>query len=174
RSVLQLRSAAGRLMSPADYRPGAPRVAVMSYPVWKPQYRLYSAVEGSSLTVHGIHMTLVGIAPPGFYGDRLESDPPDFWMPIAIEPTMKRENSLLHLPATAWLYLIGRLRPGANPAQVSAHMTAELRQFLSDPANISPYEDKTKIKDQVINITSGAGGVNSMEDAKSGLYLSLI
>ena len=173
-SVLQLRAAAGRLISPEDDRPGAPPVAVMSYRAWKQKYGLDSTMVGSSFTVNGIPMTLVGIAPPGFYGDRLESDPPDFWMPIAIEPTMKRENSLLHLPATAWLYLIGRLRPGANPAQVSAHMTAELRQFLSDPANISPYEEKTKIKDQVINITSGAGGVNSMEDAKSGLYLSLI
>lgn len=147
-SVLQLRSAAGRLISPEDDRPGAAPVAVMNYRAWKQKYGLDSTMVGSNLTINGIPMTLVGIAPPGFYGDRLESDPPDFWMPIAIEPAMTRENSLLHLLATAWLYLIGRLRVGANPAQVSAHMTEELKQFLSDPANVSPYEDKTKIKDR--------------------------
>lgn len=172
-SVLRLRAAAGRLISPEDDRPGAAPVAVMSYRAWKQKYGLDSTMVGGNLTINGIPMTLVGIAPPGFYGDRLESDPPDFWMPIAIEPAMTRENSMLHLPATAWLYLIGRLRTGANPAQVSAHMTEELKQFLSDPANVSPYEDKTKIKDQIIHVTSGAGGVNSMEDARSGLYLSL-
>jgi predicted permease len=172
-SVLQLRAAAGRLISPEDDRPGAAPVAVLSYRAWKQKYGLDSTMVGGNLTINGIPMTLVGIAPPGFYGDRLESDPPDFWMPIAIEPAMTRENSLLHLPATAWLYLVGRLRAGANPEQVSAHMTEELKQFLSDPANVSPYEDKTKIKDQIIHVTSGAGGVNSMEDARSGLYLSL-
>jgi len=171
--VMQLQAAAGRLISPEDDRQGAPPVAVISYRAWKEKYGQDRTMVGSNLTINGIPMTLIGIAPPGFYGDRLESDPPDFWMPIAIEPTMKRENSLLHLPATAWLYLIGRLRPGAQPAEVSAHMTAELRQFLSDPTNISPYEDKTKIKDQIINVSSGARGVNGMEDATSGLYLSL-
>src|SRR6185312_15024510 len=37
-SVLQLRAAAGRLISPEDDRPGAPPVAVMSYRAWKQKY----------------------------------------------------------------------------------------------------------------------------------------
>ena len=74
---------------------------------------------GRSMTINGIPMTLVGIAPPGFYGDRRESDPPDLWMPISIEPTLASENSLLHSPTTNWLYLIGRLRPGVSPDKPS-------------------------------------------------------
>ena len=170
-SVLGLHAVAGRLISPEDDKPGASPVAVISYRAWEQKYGRDASMVGSNFTINGVPMTLIGIAPPGFYGDRREADPPDFWMPIAIEPTMTGENSLLHLRTTAWLYLIGRLRPGAHPAQVSAHMTAELRQFLSDSANISPMEDKSKVKNQVIHVTSGAAGVNSMEDAKTGLYL---
>ncbi|MGE5325346.1 MAG: ABC transporter permease, partial [Actinomycetota bacterium] len=172
-SVLGLRAAAGRLISADDDRPGAAPVAVMSYRAWQEKYGRDAGMVGNNVTINGIPMTLIGIAPPGFFGDRLEADPPDFWMPIALEPTMYRENSLLHLPSTAWLYLIGRLRPGAQPGAVSAHMTAELRQFLSQPGNINPNEDRSHIKNQVIRVTSGAGGVNSMEDAKTGLCLLL-
>lgn len=172
-SVLGLRAAAGRLISAEDDRPGAAPVAVMSYRAWQEKYGRDAGMIGNSVTINGIPMTLIGIAPPGFFGDRLEADPPDFWMPIALEPAMYRENSLLHLPNVAWLYLIGRLRPGAQPPAVSAHMTAELRQFLSQPGNIDANEDKSHIKNQVVHVSSGAGGVNSLEDAKTGLYLLL-
>ena len=72
-SVLQLRAAAGRLISPEDDRAGAPPVAVMSYRAWRDKYGLDNTMVGSNLTINGIPMTLVGIAPPGFYGEDRKS-----------------------------------------------------------------------------------------------------
>ena len=173
-SVLGLHAAAGRLITPADDQPAAPPVTVMSFRAWQEKYGFVSSLVGSSVVVNGIPMTLVGIAPPGFYGDRRESDPPDFWMPIAIEPVLHRDGSILHLPATAWLYLIGRLRPGTDPAQVSAHMTTELRAYLSTLGSAGQHMDLTRLDKQVIHVSSGAAGVNAMEDIyKQGLYFLL-
>lgn len=173
-SVLGLRAFAGRLLSPADDQPAAPPVAVMSFRAWQEKYGLDQSLIGSNLTVNGLSMTLVGIAPPGFYGDRRESDPPDFWMPISFEPQLNRDGSILHLPATAWLYLIGRLRPGTDVSQVSAHMTTELRAYLSSLGSAGQHMDYSKLNQQVIHVASGAAGVNAMEDQyRQGLYLLL-
>ncbi len=173
-STLGVNAFTGRLIAPEDDKEGAPPVAVMSFRAWQQKYGQDQSLIGSSMTVNGIPMTLVGIAAPGFYGDRREGDPPDFWMPLAIEPAMRRENSLYRLPATAWLYLIGRLKSGTQLPQVSAHMTAELQQYLSTPGNTTQHQDLTQLKKQVIHVTPGAAGVNAMEDEyRRGLYLLL-
>ncbi|HET9790487.1 MAG TPA: ABC transporter permease, partial [Candidatus Angelobacter sp.] len=173
-STLGLRAFAGRLVSEPDDQAGAPPVAVMSYRAWEQKYGMDSSLVGQSMTINGIPMTLVGIAPPGFYGDRRESDPPDFWMPISIEPTLTRENSLLHSQTTNWLYLIGRLRPGVSPEAVSAHVTTELRQYLTVPGNLVNQHTTAEIAKEYIKVTPGGGGVNAMEDEyRQGLYLLL-
>ena len=173
-STLGVQAAAGRLLAPTDDQPAAPAVAVMSFRAWQEKYGLDKSLVGSNVIINGVPMTLVGIAPPSFYGDKRESDPPDFWMPLSVEPALDQPNSLLRLPATAWLYLIGRLRPGIQLSQVSAHMTGELKQFLSIPANMTHNMDPKKVNEQVIRVSPGAAGVNGMEEQyKQGLYLLL-
>ncbi len=173
-ATLGLRAFAGRLVSDNDDQAGAPPVAVMSYRAWEQKYGMDGSMVGRSLTINGVPMTLVGIAPPGFYGDRRESDPPDLWMPISIEPTLARENSLLHSPTTNWLYLTGRLRPGVSPEAVSAHLTTELRQYLQVPGNLVEQHTVAEIAKEYIKVTPGGGGVNAMEDEyRQGLYLLL-
>ncbi|MDE3156264.1 MAG: FtsX-like permease family protein, partial [Acidobacteriota bacterium] len=67
---------------------------------------------------------------------------------------------------------IGRLRDGAQPSQVSAQLTTELRRYLLDPANAGPHYDLTKIDAQVIRLAPGGGGINAMkEDYEQGLLL---
>jgi predicted permease len=173
-STLGVQAAAGRLMTPADDRAGAPVVAVMSYRVWQEKYGMDRSLVGSSIVVNGIPMTLVGIAAAGFYGERRDSYPPDLWMPVFIEPLLNRENTMLRAPTTNWLYLIGRLRPGTDLAQVSTHMTAELQQYLSLPGNLGPEQNRAELNKQVIRVTSGFAGVNSLQEQyQQGLYLLL-
>src|SRR5215472_11923322 len=137
-ATMGVRAAAGRLIAPADDQAGAPVVAVMSYRAWTEKYGMDRSILGRGLMVNNIPVTLVGIAAPGFYGDRRDSFPPDLWLPIALEPTLHRDGPMLHFPNPGWLYLIGRLRPGTKLEQVSAHMTAELQQFLFMPGNLDP------------------------------------
>ena len=137
-STLGVSAAAGRMISPTDDQMGAPAVAVISYKAWTEKYGSDPSLVGSSVSINGIPMTLIGVAAPGFYGDRRESDPPDFWMPLALEPALNRENTLLRAPGTAWLYIMGRLRPGTKTEQASAHVTAEMQQFLVTPGKFNP------------------------------------
>ena len=173
-ATLGVNAAAGRLISTDDDRIGARAVAVISYRAWREKYGANPALIGSSLTINSIPMTLIGVAAPGFYGDRRESDPPDFWIPLSLEPTMYRENSILRVPGVGWLYVIGTLRPGSNVAQVSAHVTSELQQFLGTPGNFKPAPKPEELKKQVVHVSSGAGGVNAMEgDYRHGLTILL-
>ena len=46
------------------------------------------AVVGSTFWVNTKPVTIAGIAPQGFYGDRLSSTPPDFYLPIESMPVL--------------------------------------------------------------------------------------
>ena len=76
----------GRLLMDADDSPGAPVTAVMSYEAWQHEYAGDTSVVGSTFWVNTKPATVVGIAPEGFYGDRLSSTPPDFYLPVEAMP----------------------------------------------------------------------------------------
>src|ERR1700687_769435 len=107
---------AGRSLTPEDDRAASAPVAVMSYQNWHERYGLDPRVLGATFLLAGVPVTVVGVAPPGFFGDTLRSDPPDFWLPLAAEPLLDRGASLLRHADTFWLYSIGRLRPGGRAA----------------------------------------------------------
>ena len=50
---------------------GRPVVAVMSYETWKNDYNRDRSVIGNTFWINTKPVTIVGIAPQGFYGDRL-------------------------------------------------------------------------------------------------------
>jgi hypothetical protein len=72
----------GRLLRPSDDVKGAPLVAVMSYRTWQQKFGKDPTVVGASFLINGQSFTVVGIAPPGFFGERLTSDPASFWIPL--------------------------------------------------------------------------------------------
>src|SRR5579859_7331682 len=173
-STLGLNAYAGRILTPDDDKNGSAPVIVISYRTWQQKYGLDRSIVGAPVMINGAPMTIIGVAPPAFFGDRLESDPPDFWLPLSLEPVIARENTLLRQTSAGWLYLIGRLRPDANPEQVSAQLTTELRQYFLAPGNASTHQDLKQIDKQFIHLSPGGGGINSMKDEyEQGLVLLL-
>ncbi|MBV9075336.1 MAG: ABC transporter permease [Acidobacteria bacterium] len=173
-STLGVNAYSGRTLSAEDDKAGSAPVAVISYRTWQQKFGLDRSIMGAPVVMSGHPVTIVGIAPPAFFGDRLESDPPDFWLPLALEPDFSRENSLLHQTSAGWLYLIGRLRADAVPSQVAAQLTTELRQYLLTPGNASTHQDLKQIDKQVIHLAPGGAGINSMKDSyEQGLILLL-
>jgi predicted permease len=172
-TTLGVRPLVGRLIEPGDDRKRAAPIAVASYGAWQ-RYGFDSSAIGQPLTISGVSMTLVGVTPPGFFGDRLDSHPPDFWMPLSLEPTFTREGSLLETTDAGWLYIIGRLRPDARPTEVQAQLTTALRNYLRVPGHVNKKEDVKKIDTQVIRLAPAGGGINAMKGAyEQGLYLLL-
>ncbi|HEV2115210.1 MAG TPA: ABC transporter permease, partial [Terriglobales bacterium] len=166
-----IKAYAGRLLAPADDRTGAPPAAVMSYRVWQQRYGADPGVVGSSLVINSKVFTLAGITPPGFFGDRLTGDPPDFWLPIGTEPLLNGPGSILHQPGEFWLYLTGRLRPGVPLAPLQAQLTVELQQWLRTLPKLDAG-DRHDIPQQRIILTPGGAGVTELRDQyASGLRL---
>jgi predicted permease len=170
-SMFGLGAYAGRVLTPQDDHKGADPVAVMSYRTWLQKYGLDPSVIGASFTMNGQPFTVVGIAPPGFFGDRIESAPA-FWLPLADEPLINGSNSILDFPEQDWLNLIGRLTPGADVRNIEARMQVELQEWLLSPVSkLQPGEQATVSK-QVLHLTHGGGGVQMMRDEyESGLHL---
>jgi len=167
-----LRPFAGRLLNPQDDRTSAPPAIVMSYRAWQQHYGLDPSLIGSTLMVNGKPFTVAGIAPPGFYGDRLQNDPPEYYLPLAFEPMLEGDSALLHVDTQHWLYLIGRMKPGAQPSQVEAQLTTELRQYLPTLAYAFDQTAISKIGKQFIKLGPGGAGVETLrDDYRSGLYM---
>ena len=80
-----LQPRAGRLLADTDNLKGAPMTAVMSYETWQRDYAGDASVVGSTFWVNTRPVTIVGIAPKGFFGDRISSTPPDLLSPIRID-----------------------------------------------------------------------------------------
>lgn len=165
---------AGRMLHPSDDKEGAPPAAVMSYRAWQNYFASDPSVVGSTFTLNGTHFTVVGIAAPEFYGDRLSETPPDFWLPLATEPVVRGAQSFLKQADVHWLYLMGRLKPGASPAQVEAKVTTELQQWLNSPEGASTVGDfdHSRIGKQKMLVLASAGGVASLaSNTEKGLRL---
>jgi macrolide transport system ATP-binding/permease protein len=99
-----LKPFAGRLLMPTDDVEGAASVAVMSYQTWQSNYARDPSIVGSTFMLNTHPVTIIGITPPGFYGDRMTAAPPDFFIPMALEPVLG-QNSILHKPDRNWVYI---------------------------------------------------------------------
>jgi len=165
-----LRPAAGRLLQDSDNVQGAPAAAVMSYALWERDYALDPSVVGSTFRINTNPVTIVGIAPKQFYGDRMQSTPPAIYLPIELMPVI-RGKDYVHTPEARWLYLIGRVKPGTALAPLQQKLTVQLRQMFATNKFFSgvhrPLIDRVQIP-----LTPGGAGIQSMQDSyRSNLHL---
>src|SRR5713226_6328760 len=166
-STLGVRAFGGRVFTPDDDKPAAPPVAVLSHRVWQTAYASDPSVVGSTFIVEGHPVTVIGVAPAGFFGETLESDPPDIWVPLQQEPMMNAEGSLLRQPVSAWLRMIGRLRPGTSIDGMAPRLTGVLRQWMQNdsgyPSNWMPDVIRLLPK-QVVDVVPAGAGVAVMKE----------
>ncbi|MFI5094225.1 MAG: ABC transporter permease [Candidatus Acidiferrum sp.] len=166
-STLGVQAFGGRMFTPEDDTPSAPPVAVLSHRVWQTAYASDPSVVGSTLVVEGHPFTVIGVAPPGFFGETLESDPPDIWLPLQQEPMMHGQGGLVNQSISAWLRMIGRLRPGASITGMAPRLTGVLRQWMQYdsgyPANWMPDVIKL-LPRQTLNVIPAGAGVAVMKE----------
>jgi predicted permease len=166
-STLGVKAFGGRVLSPADDKPSAPPAAVISHQSWLANYGADPSIVGSTFVVEGHPFTVIGVAPPGFFGETLRSDPPDIWIPVQQEPLIAGESSLLHQSVSAWLRIIGRLHPVASTVGMAPRLTGILRRWMQHdsgyPSNWMPDVIRMLPK-QVINVVPAGAGVAEMKE----------
>jgi predicted permease len=154
----------GRTIANTDDQPNAPPVAMMSYRLWRQKYGSDPAVAGSVFTLDGKAFTVVGVAPPQFFGETLRDSPPDFFLPLATEPLLNGENALLAIPDAHWLDLIGRVQPGVSPVSMEAQMRVQLKQWLRAHWGEMDSNARANFPRQTLYVSPGGAGITSMRE----------
>ena len=166
-AVFGIRPFAGRLFSAADDMASAPPVAVLSYRAWQTNWGADPSAVGSVAIVEGKPFAIIGVVPPGFFGDTLRSNPPDFWLPLQQEPLIAGQDSLLHQSMAAWLRAIGRLKSGASTAGVAPRLTTVVRRWMETEAGYPAAwasELHRLVPKQNIQVIPAGNGVEEMRE----------
>jgi predicted permease len=130
--VLGIQPALGRLITPNDDDViGGHYVAVLSYAYWETQLGADRSVIGKQITVNGKQMTILGVAPKGFSGTTLGSRPYLF-VPISMRGVLNDGWKGFERRDSYWIYLFGRLKPGATMAQALASINAVYSPIIND------------------------------------------
>jgi predicted permease len=176
-STLGIRPYIGRFFTTQDDTEGAPPAAVLSHHAWQTDYGSDPTVVGSNFDIEGHSFTIIGVAPPGFFGETLRSDPPDIWISVHQEPLIDGQTNMLHSNFTAWLRVIGRLRPGASIAGMAPRLTGTLRLWMQHdaqyPSNWMPHVNLNLPKQFIDVVPAGAGVAEMKEDYGRSLQILL-
>jgi macrolide transport system ATP-binding/permease protein len=154
----------GRLLTDSDDVAGAPMMAVMSYQTWQRDYAGDPNVVGSTFWVNTKPVTVVGVAPSGYFGDRMSSTPPDFYLPIETMPVLATAP-YVHEPKTQWLYMVGRVKPGTPLPALQTKLSALLRQYMVENKIYYTGNQKLELAKAHVVLTPAGAGIQNMQEA---------
>ncbi|HWB95110.1 MAG TPA: ABC transporter permease [Bryobacteraceae bacterium] len=169
-SVFGIRPFAGRFFTAEDDRAAAAPAAVLSYRGWQMDWGADPSAIGSVAVIQGQPFTIIGVAPPGFFGDTLRSDPPDLWLPVQHEPLVNGQQALLRQSISGWLRAIGRLKPGATTDGMPARLTVVLRQWMEHESGYPAAwmgEIRRMLPRQHLEVIPAGNGVEEMREGYS-------
>jgi putative ABC transport system permease protein len=116
--VLPEPAALGRTLGPADFVPGAPAVAAISWPLWHRRFGGDRTILGRSVTLGEQSYTIVGIMPLGFVYPVWA----DLWAPITA--ILSTSPALQQRGVHADSRVVGRLRAGVDSAAGAQALSA--------------------------------------------------
>jgi putative ABC transport system permease protein len=165
-SVLGVRPAVGRLLTPADdLTPGAHAVAVVSHAFWRRRFGGDPSVVGSAFTFGEKRLQIVGVAQESFTGiepGRLV----DLWVPVAMYDAggftfTNREWN--------WLGVLGRLNPGVTRERARDVLQAPFSQFRRElTAGRRGPENPPELIERYVNtpltLASAANGPSGLRE----------
>jgi macrolide transport system ATP-binding/permease protein len=174
-STLGVGAYAGRPLNESDDTPKAAPVIVLSYQTWQTDFAADPGVIGSTVYVQTHPFTIAGVAPPGFFGDRVIANPPDFWMPLSSEPLIEGANSALNQVDEDWLYMLGRARPDVNLGTLQAKLSLALQQWLRSRPAYTDHGGAALVPRQHVILLPAGGGIQRLQQqTRAGLRLLMI
>jgi len=151
--------AAGRLIESEDDRPGAAPVAVISFATSQNRLGGPSNAIGQPILVDNVPFTVVGVAPPEFFG----VDPaaaPEIYLPLHTNLLVDgaRAARIYGDENFYWIEMMGRLRPGVSMAQAQAVLAPRFHQWVASTATT----DGERAKLPALILNPGAEGLGSL------------
>ena len=156
---LAVSPAAGRLIDSEDDHPGAAPVAVISFATSQNRFGGPSSAIGQPVLVDNVPFTVIGVAPPEFFG----VDPaaaPDLYLPLHTNLLVDGARAARIYPDGNfyWLEMMGRLRPGVSMEQAQAALAPRFRHWVSATATT----DGERAKLPALTLSPGAAGLGSL------------
>jgi macrolide transport system ATP-binding/permease protein len=161
--VFGLTPAAGRFFVDADDQKGAAITAVMSYDTWQQDYAGDPSVVGSAFYVNTKPVTIIGVAPRGFYGDRIDANPPKYFLPMNAMDAIIGAPYFTD-PSVNWAYMIGRVKPGTSLPALQAKISTMLKQQLATLKTYTDPRAKKVLPRAHVVLSPGGGGIQNMQD----------
>ena len=162
--VLRLRALLGRTLEPADDRPGAPPVLLLSHRYWTQRHGADPAIVGARVTVNGRPHTVIGVMSPGFDGLDMQFQV-HVWMPIqAMQSDFLSDRAeLIDRREVQWLVPIGRLAPGVSSTEAEARANVVLQNFLADDPRLAARPEQRRATRFLLH--PGGEGLTSFRDS---------
>ena len=156
---LAVSPAAGRLIASEDDRPGAAPVAVISFATSQQRFGGPSTAIGQPVLVDNVPFTVIGVAPPEFFG----VDPaavPDLYLPLHTNLLVDGARAAGMYPDGNfyWIEMMGRLRPGVSMAQAQAALAGRFHQWVAATATT----DGERAKLPALMLSPGAAGLGGL------------
>jgi predicted permease len=184
--MLGVRPILGRAILPEDdATPESSPVAVISYSYWKRVFGGSRDVLGRTIQVKstspngdssgldvydkgalrpadGAVLTIVGVAPPEFFGD-LAGTSMDIWMPMMMQPAVMPGRPFLTQLNARWVNVMGRRKPGVSQSQAAAALVVLWRQIRLDAEGPQISErSRRQIAEDVLLSESGEKGFGAI------------
>jgi predicted permease len=174
--TLQLKPALGRLLTADDDRDGgANDVVVLAHRYWVTRFAASPAVLNDTIVLNNVPLTIVGVAPPGFYGTtKMENE--RFFVPMRLAPRLTRWRT----PDSRrdwWVYATGRLAPGVSMARAEAQMrplfSAVVREleFPAQRAELSERARAAVLARTLVLAPGDRGHIDDSDEAQAILTL---
>src|SRR5947207_3048547 len=130
-ATLGVTPARGRAFLTGAAAPDDDRSAIVSDRLWRTSLRADPAIVGQSISIDGLPRTVVGVLPPDFS-----------FRPVVGSGTLALPEADIFLPnrwpgdtgRNAFLWLLGRLKPGVTQARAEAELTALVNDSSTAPA----------------------------------------
>jgi predicted permease len=163
--------AAGRLIGPDDDRAGARGTAVVSFALSQKRFGGPENAPGQSIRINNLPFTVIGVAPPEFFG----ADPdtaPDVYVPMHANLLLEGRyyTAATYLDANYdWVVPMARLRPGISPLQAQAAVGG---QFSEWARSARPKRRADNVP--TLLVREGSGGLDGLRRTYSKpLYILL-
>jgi predicted permease len=162
--------AAGRLLAPDDDRVGPAAVAVISFALSQRRFGGPENAPGQSILINNLPFTVVGVAPPEFFG----ADPdmaPDIYVPLHANLLLQEQyTAATYLdPNFDWIVPMARLRPGVSATQAQSALAGPFSEWARSAALIRRSENV-----RTLVVREGSGGLDGLRRTYSKpLYVLL-
>lgn len=126
-TTLQARPLYGRTFLPEEDRPGANRVVLLSYGLWRRRFGGDRAIIGQTIRLDRAPALVIGVMPRSFDFPRGS----DLWLPLALDEAQQRQRKAMRI-----VEMIARAAPRASSADVHQ----ELQRLMAVVRNEYPLQ----------------------------------